>query len=64
MSFATGLLNVRDRAIIRTALRLRLGIVQGSKSACFYCSPRRKLGLMAIFRTIENLSTHGPPPTI
>jgi hypothetical protein len=35
MSFATGLLNPRDRANIRIALRLRLGMVQGGKSACF-----------------------------
>jgi len=26
---------VRDRAVIRTPRRLRLGIVQGAKSACF-----------------------------
>ena len=58
------ILNVRDRATIQTTLRLRLGIVQGAKSACFYCGSRRKLGLMAIFRTIENLSSHGPLPTI
>jgi len=35
MPFATGLLNLRDRAIIQIPLRLRLGIVQGGKSACF-----------------------------